>query len=78
MVNSSSSGFLENPFSLPRATDLAGPKRFGQGHIQLELEVGGQRLGQGRGKPGERTYRHPSEHLCPGLWPPKLLPAPAP
>ena len=52
MVNSSSSGFLENPFSLPRGTDLAGPKTFSQGHIQLEPEVRGTETGPGKGKAG--------------------------
>lgn len=41
VVHSSSSGFLENPFFLPRGTDLTGLKRFSKGHIQLKQEVRG-------------------------------------
>ena len=80
MVNSSSSWFFENLILLLRGTDLAGQKGSIKDHIELEHEVGGTetRLGKGKGRAKVRTCRRPSEPLCPGLWPQRVLPTSAP
>lgn len=79
MVNCISSWFFENLILLLRGTDLAGQKGSIKDHIGLEHEVGGTetRPGKGKGRAKARTCRHPSEPLCPALWPQRVLPTTA-